>query len=156
MSNPPPSRSGGGDRGQATVELALLLPVVVLVLLAVLQVSLLGRDAILVAHASREAARAAATDPDPRAAAVAAARASGLAEDRLDVTVTGRGGPGSRVRVEVAYRASTRVPVVGAMVADRTITVATTMRVEVASSERASSRFHHKPTQTGRSRMPRR
>lgn len=145
MSSPPPRGPGGGDRGQAAVELALLLPVVALLLLAVLQVSLLGRDAILVAHASREAARAAATDPDPRAAATAAARASGLDEGRLDVTVTGRGGPGSRVRVEVAYRAPTGVPLVGALVDDRTITVANTMRVEGASSEQAPSRFPPKP-----------
>ncbi|MDP1804374.1 MAG: TadE/TadG family type IV pilus assembly protein [Acidimicrobiales bacterium] len=138
------------------MELALLLPVVVLLLLAVLQVSLLARDAILVAHASREAARAAATEPDPRAAAVAAARASGLDGDRLSVAVTGRAGPGSRVRVEVTYRSATAVPLVGALLDDRTLTVATTMRVEVAASEQASSRFRPKPTQTGRTKMTRR
>ena len=54
-----------GDRGQASVELALLLPLLVLLLLVILQVGLLGRDVVLVTHASREAARAAATDPDP-------------------------------------------------------------------------------------------
>lgn len=131
-------RSGASDRnerGQAAVELALLLPVVVVLLLAVLQVCLLGKDAILVAHASREAARAAATDPDPRAAATAAAAAAGLDPDHLDVTVTGRDGPGSRVLVVVTYRAPTTVPLVGPLVADRTIRVATTMRVETASRQ---------------------
>src|SRR3546814_8222662 len=69
--------------GQASVELALLLPVVVFLLLAVLQVGLLARDLVLVTHASREAARAAATDPDPTAAEAAAGESSGLIEDRL-------------------------------------------------------------------------
>ena len=46
------------------MELALLLPVVLVLLLAVLQVGLLARDVVLVTHAAREAARAAATEPD--------------------------------------------------------------------------------------------
>jgi Flp pilus assembly protein TadG len=119
-----------GDAGQASVELALLLPVVVILLLAVLQVGLLARDVVLVTHASREAARAAATDPDPGAAGLAAASSSGLDADRLHVVVQGRGGAGSRVRVEVTYRAETRVPLVGALVGDRTIRATATMRVE--------------------------
>lgn len=122
-----PSR---GDAGQASVELALLLPVVVLLLLAVLQVGLLARDVVLVTHASREAARAAATDPDPGAARAAAAASSGLDPDRLTVAVSGRDGAGSRVRVEVTYRAATAVPLVGALVGDRTLRSTATMRVE--------------------------
>ena len=123
-------RRRGRDRGQASVELALLLPVVVLLLLAVLQVGLVARDVVLVTHASREAARAAATDP-ARGAALAAARASsGLNPDRLSVRVSGRGEAGSRVRVEVTYRSPTAVPLVGAFLGDRTITSSATMRVE--------------------------
>ena len=45
---------------QATVELALVLPVVATLLLAVVQVGLVVRDQIRVTHAAREAARAAA------------------------------------------------------------------------------------------------
>lgn len=119
-----------GDRGQASVELALLLPVVVLLLLAVLQVGLLARDVVLVTHASREAARAAATDPEPGAARAAANASSGLDPDRLDVTVSGRGAAGSRVRVEVTYQAQTGVPLIGALLGDRTIRSTATMRVE--------------------------
>ncbi len=121
---------GRGERGQASVELALLLPVVLLLVLAVLQVGLLARDVVLVTHASREAVRAAATDPRPQAAGEAAAASSGLDADRLDVTVTGRGAPGERVRVEVVYRATTSVPLIGRLVGDRTIRSAATMRVE--------------------------
>ncbi|MGH9185287.1 MAG: TadE family protein, partial [Acidimicrobiales bacterium] len=45
-------------RGQATVELALVLPFVALVLLAVAQTALVVRAQVLVTHAAREAARA--------------------------------------------------------------------------------------------------
>jgi Flp pilus assembly protein TadG len=112
------------------VELALLLPVVVLLLLAVLQVGLLGRDVLLVAHASREAARAAAVDADPSVARRAAIASSGLPADRVAVRVTGRHGPGSRVRVIGTYRAPTSVPIVGRLLGDRTLQSAVTMRVE--------------------------
>jgi len=119
-----------GDRGQASVELALLLPIVMVLLLAVLQVGLLARDVVLVTHASREAARAAATDPRPQAAEEAAASSSGLDANRLTVNVTGRGAPDGRVQAEVIYRAATRVPLIGRLVGDRLIRSAATMRVE--------------------------
>ena len=123
-------REHGGDGGQASVELALLLPVVALVLLVILQVGLLGRDLVLVTHASREAARAAAVDPDPGAAIAAARAAGGLDAERLTVAISGRGAPGSRVQVTVTYRAGTDVPLVGALLGERTIRSSTTMRVE--------------------------
>jgi hypothetical protein len=104
--------------------------VVVLLLLVVLQVGLLARDLILVSHAAREAARAAAVDSDPGAARAAAERAGGLDPDRLSVTAQGRGEAGSRVRIRVAYRAPTEVPIVGALVGDRTFRATATMRVE--------------------------
>ena len=63
---------GARHRGQATVELALGLPVVCIGVLLVLQLALVGRDAVLVAHAAREAARAAAVDPTRRAAEIRA------------------------------------------------------------------------------------
>ena len=112
------------------MEVALLLPVVLLVLLVILQVGLIGRDLVLVSHASREAARAAAVDPDPVAPAAAARSAGGLDPARLQVAVSGREGPGSRVRVTVTYRSPTHVPLVGALFGDRTIRSSTTMRVE--------------------------
>jgi Flp pilus assembly protein TadG len=119
-----------GDGGQASVELALLLPVVALLLLAVLQVAVLARDAVLVTHAAREAARAAAVDPAPGAPRDAARAAGGLDPDRMSIATSGRDGAGSRVRVEVRYRAPTAVPIVGALLGDREITSTVTMRVE--------------------------
>jgi Flp pilus assembly protein TadG len=112
------------------VELALLLPLLVVLLLVILQIGVLGRDVVLVTHASREAARAAATDPDPGAAAAAARSASGLDPARMTVTIAGRGGTGSHVSVTVTYRAGTDVPLIGDLLGDRTIRSSTTMRVE--------------------------
>jgi Flp pilus assembly protein TadG len=118
------------DGGQAAVELALVLPLVVLLLLGLVQLGLLVRDQILVVHAAREAAREAAVDPSAEAPRKAAAASSTLAAGRLTVTASGRGAAGSRVTVEVAYRAPTAVPLVGAALGDLTLRASATMRVE--------------------------
>jgi Flp pilus assembly protein TadG len=123
-------RGGRRDEGQASVELALVLPLVVVLLLAVVQVGLVVRDQILVVHAAREAAREAAVDPAADAPRRAALASSTLDPDRLTVTSTGRGAAGSRVRVEVSYRAPTALPLVGAAVGDLTLRASVTMRVE--------------------------
>jgi len=102
----------------------------VILLLGVVQVGLLVRDQILVVHAAREAAREAAVDPAPDAARRAALASSTLAEARLAVTSAGRGAAGSRVRVEVAYRTSSAMPLVGAAVRNLTLRASATMRVE--------------------------
>jgi Flp pilus assembly protein TadG len=121
---------GGGDGGQAAVELVLVLPLVTLLLLLVVQVGLVIRDQILVVHAAREAARQAAVDPDDRAARTAAISGSGLDPDRLRVTISGRGGESSRVRVFVRYRSATAVPGAGAVLGDVILTAEATMRAE--------------------------
>jgi hypothetical protein len=131
---PPSGRSGrtgaAGDRGQATVELALVLPLVALLLLVLVQAAVVARDQVLVAHAAREAARAAAVDPDAGAARRAAERSGPLAADRLDVAVHERGEVGSRVRVVVSYRVPVRLPLVGRAVRDVELRAEATMRVE--------------------------
>jgi Flp pilus assembly protein TadG len=125
----------GGDRGQASVVLALVLPLLAVLLLVILQIGLLARDVVLVTHASREAARAAAVDPDPRAARAAALAAGGLARDRLSVAMAGGSSVGSRVRVTVTYRAATDVPLIGGFLGERRIRASTTMRVEGPAAE---------------------
>jgi hypothetical protein len=118
------------EAGQASVELALLLPLVVLLLLAVLQAGLVAKDVVLVTHAAREAARAAATDPHPDAPRRAAEASGGLRPDRLSLTTRGRGAAGTRVTVSVTYRIPTVVPLAGALVNDLVLTRSVTMRVE--------------------------
>ncbi len=122
--------NGHGEHGQATVELALILPLVAMLLLVLVQAAVVARDQILVAHAAREAVRAAAVDDDVDAARRAAEQAGPLAADRLEVEVTGRDGVGSRVRVVVRYTLPTRLPVVGRALDDVTLTATATMRVE--------------------------
>jgi hypothetical protein len=101
-----------------------------ILLLTVAQLGLLVRDQILVVHAAREAARQAAVDPSADAPRKAAVAGSSLTDSRLTVTTTGRGAPGSRVRVEVAYRTSSVMPLVGAAVGNLTLRASATMRVE--------------------------
>ena len=118
------------EAGQASVELALVLPLVLLLLLAVVQVALIARDAVLVVHAAREAVREAAVTAADGAARHAAEVGSGLTGPRLAVRVTKRETPGGQVRVVVRYRAPTEVPLVGALVPDVELQAGAVMRVE--------------------------
>jgi Flp pilus assembly protein TadG len=118
------------DAGQATVELALLLPLVAILLLVLVQAAVVARDHVLVAHAAREGARAAAVDPDEGVVRRAAEQAGPLAPDRLTVEVSDRGEVGSRVRVAVTYTVPTRLPLLGRALDDVTLRAEATMRVE--------------------------
>lgn len=120
-------RSGREDRGQATVELALVLPFVCLLLLALVQVGLVVHAHLLVVHAAREGARAAAVDPHPLAAQVAVVAGTPL--DRDDVTVKSRSGD-DEVTVGVEYRYRTDLPLVGALFGDVDLSAEATMRKE--------------------------
>lgn len=105
----------GRSRGQATVEFALVLPLVAVLALAVVQVALVARERVLVTHAARVGARSAsvgATDAEVRRDVVAAVD---LAADRVDVRV---GRAGTTVEVVVTYRSTTDVPLAGALIAD--------------------------------------
>ncbi|MFV0258846.1 MAG: TadE/TadG family type IV pilus assembly protein [Acidimicrobiales bacterium] len=124
-----PVRSGG-DAGQATVELVLTLPVVVLLVLGLLQVALVATERIQVAHAVREAARAAAVDPTPAVAAAAARGATGLDPNRMEVTTSGGSAPGDLLTVVVAYWSVTDLPLIGPLVGDVALESRATIRVE--------------------------
>lgn len=119
-----------GAPGQATVELALTLPVVAGLLVVLVQVGLVVRDQVLVVHAAREAARAAAVTADPSAARQAAIASGGLDPAHLAVRTVGRAGPGSDVTAEVSYDALIRFPLLAAAVPQVRLTASTTMRVE--------------------------
>jgi Flp pilus assembly pilin Flp len=119
------------ERGQAAVELALALPLLALVALALLQVGLVVRDQLVLTHAAREAAREAALDDDPGAARAGALSGSRLDADRLVVVTSGRRGPGSRVTATLTYRSPTEVPLVGRLVGDVRLHAVVTMRVEM-------------------------
>lgn len=117
-------------RGQASVELALILPLVVLLLVVLVEVGLVVRDQVLVTHAAREAVRAAALEDDRSAVERAATDAGPLDPDRLEVQLAGRDGPGSRAKVEVVYDRPTRVPLIGQLVGHIRLRASASMRVE--------------------------
>ena len=118
------------QRGQATVELALGLPLVLLGVLLVVQVGLVVADQVRVVHAAREGVRVVAVDDRSGAARRAALGAAGLTPARTAVAVGDRGPPGSTVRVAVTYRAPTDVPLAGAHLPDIALHARATMRVE--------------------------
>ena len=117
---------GCGASGQATVEFALLLPLIVFAALALIQVGLLVRDYLGVQHAAREAAREASVNPDPEGAARAARRTLPGAR----VQVGARPHVGDPISVEVSYHAVTDVPLVGVLFPDPTLHARAVMRVE--------------------------
>ncbi len=127
-----------GDRGQSTVEFALVLPLVVLFALFVVQAGFVVRDQLLVSHAAREAARAAAVSDADRAGAalLAARRAGGLDPDRLSGAVTPVDG-GAGVRVSISYRSPTDLALVGMLVPDVDLDAAVVMRVESVRKDRS-------------------
>jgi Flp pilus assembly protein TadG len=116
-----------GQRGQATVELALVVPVIVVMLLTILQVALVARANVLVAGAARDAARSAAIDGDVDAARTAAMDGSGLDPTRLAIDVAL---DSDFVRATVSYRDSTDVALVGRLVGDVTLRSTVVMRRE--------------------------
>ena len=104
-------------RGSAAVEFALVLPLVLIVVLALVQVGLFVRDRQLVEAAARAGARAAAVQDDPsevRAMSLAAAPGLDPALTAIDIARTGtRGDP---VEVRVTYTDPARVPLVAWLV----------------------------------------
>jgi len=122
----PLGRAPRGEPGQATVEFALVLPLLVMAMLALIQVGLLVRDHLAVVHAAREAARAASVEPDPARAVAAARRTLPGAE----VDVGARPAVGEPIAVDVRYRAVTDVPLVGLLFPDPEMHARAVMRVE--------------------------
>ena len=118
---------GRGARGQATVEFALVLPLVLGLALSIVQVGLVVRDQIMVVNAAREGARTAAVQP-----LLAEARQSAIDSGALDpqrTTVLMSQGSAT-VTVTVSYQSTTTVPIIGTLVGDITMSESTTMRSE--------------------------
>ena len=114
------------DSGQAAVEFAISLPVVVLLVLGIVQLVVVVRDQLAVELAAREAARAASIAANPQASAARAAEEA-TALRPLDVTTDV---DGDRVTVSVQFVDATDVPLVGAFIADATLTARVTMARE--------------------------
>ena len=113
------------------MELALGLPLLAVLALALVQVAFVVRDQVLLTHAAREAAREAAVSPATDEIRAAALDGTRLDAERLELDVHGRGRPGSRVRAVLRYSSPTAVPLVGALVGDVRLTASVSMRVEI-------------------------
>ena len=118
------------DEGQTTVELALCLPIIALLLAAVVEVGLVVADQGRVWHAAREGARVATVDGDQAQIEAAVVR-TGL--EGAEVSVDPRSiyrRQGEPVTVSLRYRPQGHVPLVGALVDSIELHAEATMRVE--------------------------
>jgi hypothetical protein len=111
--------------------MALLLPAIVVIALAIVQICVVAADGLAVVEAARAAARETIVAPDRpdrvRSAAVGATR---LKANRLLVSVRGSPTRGSLMTVTVTYRAPTDVALVGRLVGDVSISERFVVRSE--------------------------
>ncbi|MBA3716886.1 MAG: pilus assembly protein [Actinobacteria bacterium] len=124
-----------GDGGQALVEFALIIPVLLFVLLAIAQFGDLYNHYVTITDATRAGARAAVvsrTDPNPTGKAVQAVRDSATGLDQTKLTVTVTPSPpwttGQQVTITASYPYS--VDLVGLVVKSGSLTSTTKERVE--------------------------
>ena len=118
------------ETGQATLELALGLPILALLLAGLVEVGLLAADQTRVWHAAREGARTAVVDPDASDVRAAAERA-GLKP--LDIQIS----PAPELRrqgdpltVAVRHQPQARVPLFGPFLEQVVLNAEATMRIE--------------------------
>jgi hypothetical protein len=118
--------------GQATLELALCLPLLVFMVMGVLHVGLLVREQLQLELIVREASRAAARSLDPTA--TAAEVITRMRDDpSMIIEVSLLPGPVTgteMVRVEVTTKSQTSLPLIGALLTPRLITARVTMARE--------------------------
>jgi Flp pilus assembly protein TadG len=119
------STRGRNDVGQATVEFALALPVVLIIVLGVVQVGVAIRNELAVELAAREGARAAVVSSDPSGAAARAARRS--VELPIDVSTQTTA---HDVVVTITYTDPTDVPIIGRFLGPSTHSATATMATE--------------------------
>jgi Flp pilus assembly protein TadG len=116
---------GSGDTGQAAVEFAFALPLIVIVMLAIAQLGVSIRNEIVVELAAREGARAAAVSAE---SAVSAATAARRAVD-LPMTVS-VSTSADTVTVTVTYVDPTDIALIGVAIGPITHTASVTMAIE--------------------------
>jgi Flp pilus assembly protein TadG len=114
------------------VEFALVLPLILILALATLQVALLTKDELIVQGAARAGAREAAVTTDDASARQAALDAAvGLDQGRIEVAVQRGGDADQPVIVTVQYHAPIAIPAVTWLFPDQVDLSATvTMRQE--------------------------
>lgn len=120
------------ERGQSSIEFALVLPIFLVLVLALAQVGLVVQAQISVTHTAREAARALAVDPaaDVAVIAVNASRLS-AASTTVDVSFDAAAVPGRQVvEVTVTYVVPHVSALVAPLVGDVAVSATASMLVE--------------------------
>ena len=109
-----PTRLGRArERGSATVEFVLVLPLVLTVAVAILQLGLLVKDQLIVQESARAGARQASVSTDDATVIQAADDAAPSLEGaKLDVSVQRDPGAGAPVSVSVTYHAEVTLPII--------------------------------------------
>jgi Flp pilus assembly protein TadG len=128
-----PARWMRARGGQASVEFALVLPVLVIIAVAICQVALGLNCYLIVTSASREGARRAAETNDPAAARKAASNASSsLPGDKpvIEVSFPEGRAKGSPVRVTVTYKMPLMLPALKRIIPGATFRGSTLMVLE--------------------------
>ena len=106
------------ERGQATLEAALAMPVVLLALLLIVQVGIVVRDALALDQAAREGVRTMAITASPDEARSAVARAAGpLDAGRITTDVSNATKRGDVADVDLSYVEELGIPIVSKIVA---------------------------------------
>lgn len=118
--------SSSRDRGQSTVEFALLLPLVIGSVLLVIQVLIIVLSQVSLQHEARIAARAAAVSADPASAARAAVeRNDPRSPSSVAVETTE-----SLVTVHLTRRIPVAIPILGRLWPDIELSARLTMALE--------------------------
>jgi hypothetical protein len=89
-----------------------VLPLVLVMTLAIVQVGVLVKDQLVVVESARAGAREASVSDDDAARQAAVGAATSLDDARLDVAIDRQGGAGTPVSVAVTYHAPIAIPIV--------------------------------------------
>lgn len=120
----------GAESGQATLELALGLPILALLLAGLVEVGLVAADQARLWHAAREAARIAVVDPDSSDVQAAAER-GGLKPLQVEISpAASERRQGDPLTVNLTYEPAARVPVFGTLLQRVALSAEATMRIE--------------------------
>lgn len=117
-----------GDRGSAVIEFALVVPLVVLVVIALMEIAVVARTQLEIVNAAREGAREAAVNPDPADAVVVTRAVLGELGDEARIGVERSAVVGGRARVAVSIRHRMATILFGGFSVE--LRAASTMRVE--------------------------
>lgn len=114
------------SKGQATVEIALVLPILIFFLLFIIHVGVIVRQHMLVSHASREAARVLSVENNRSKAIEAVSKSL----DNAQVEIQRPLGSGQYLTVTVNDVVESPLPILGNIIPSYTASSTTTMRIE--------------------------